>query len=379
MNHILITGATGALGSELIPRFLRDPATRVSVLLRADSLEMLAGRREKLLGYLRLDSLEAGERIDAVQGDTSQPNLGLEPEQARRLSGCLTHIVHAAGNVKLNQPLIEARRTAVESARHIVDFTHRCCASGAFRKLEFISTVGVAGRRSGVISEARFAEPRQPTDFHNTYEAAKWEAEQFLWGEIDDGLPATVHRPSMIVGDSRDGRIIHFQVFYFLTEFLIGRKTWGIVPKTAGAVLDIIPVDYVADAICLASNQQLGLGEVWHLCTGKDGSWSLDRLVARIRDLLQVRGERLPSLKRLSRGNFRMVLRGLTACSSERSKRFLRGLPFLLDYLDSQQQFDNSRTNQSLAAHGLTVPTVDSYLPTIMEAFWQRPKNKKGS
>ena len=49
MNHILITGATGALGSELIPRFLRDPATRVSVLLRADSLEMLAGRREKLL------------------------------------------------------------------------------------------------------------------------------------------------------------------------------------------------------------------------------------------------------------------------------------------------------------------------------------------
>ena len=127
MSHILITGATGALGSELIPRFLRDPTARVTILLRAASAEELDVRRDKLLSYLELaPNSETGSRLEAVRGDTSQPELGLEESQSRRLAESLTHIVHSAGNVKLNQSIDQARKTAVEAAQYIVDLTKRC-------------------------------------------------------------------------------------------------------------------------------------------------------------------------------------------------------------------------------------------------------------
>ncbi len=268
---------------------------------------------------------------------------------------------------------------ALGSAKAVVDFVRRCQASGQFQKLEFVSTVGVAGRTSGLLAESRVGEPRQPEDFHNTYEAAKWESERYLWREIDAGLPATVHRPSMIVGDSRTGKIIHFQVFYFLTDFLLGRRTWGIVPRTDNAILDIIPVDYVAKAIHLSTKENLGVGQVWHLCSGPEVSWKLSDLVARLRELLAERDEPCPASRSISLSNFRRLLRIATRFAPARSRRFLSGLPFLLDYLGEEQAFDNTQTDRLLSHHGLTVPPVESYLETIMTPYWSRSLHSKGS
>ena len=161
----------------------------------------------------------------------------------------MTHIIHAAGNVRLNQTWSAAKRSAVDSARSILDFSKACQQNGQFRKLEMISTVGVAVATPGLIRERLYDNPRH---FRNTYEAAKAEAETLVWAALCEGLPGTIHRPSMIVGDSRTGRIRQFQVFYHLSEFLTGRKTWGVVPETNDAKLDIVSVDYVAQAIYLA-------------------------------------------------------------------------------------------------------------------------------
>ncbi len=379
MKSILITGASGALGSALVPLLAADHQSRVVLLMRAQSPAHLAQRQEQLFHFLRdigLDA-ESEQRIEVLQGDISEPELGLAPEHVKRLDRQITHIVHAAGNVKLNQPLDQARKTAVASAQYIVDLTKRCVQAGQFQKLEFVSTVGVAGRRTGLIREERFSERREASDFHNTYEASKWQAEQILWEEIDGGLPATIHRPSMIVGDSQHGRIIHFQVFYHLMEFINGRRTFGIVPDTEEAVLDIIPVDYVAQAICLASLNCLGTGEVWHLCSGPQRTLPLAQLSLRIREMLSARGETSPSLQHLSRADFRNKLKQLTNSASDSQKRFLAGLPYLLDYLDSVQIFDNSITNATLSAHNLKIPAVESYLETVMTKFWDRSKNAK--
>ena len=130
----------------------------------------------------------------------------------------------------------------MDSARGIVSFSDACAQHGAFEKLEFISTVGVAGNMSGTVPERAFGEART---FRNSYEEAKAEAETLLLQQIERGLPATIHRPSMVVGDSRDGTIIQFQVFYYLCEFLSGRRTVGVVPETHDIRLDVVPVDYV--------------------------------------------------------------------------------------------------------------------------------------
>lgn len=83
--------------------------------------------------------------------------------------------------------------------------------------MEAVSTVGVGGRYYGALPEQWLNTPR---NFHNTYEQSKAEAEIILKTEVDQGMPITVHRPSMIVGDSQTGRILNFQIFTICLNLL---------------------------------------------------------------------------------------------------------------------------------------------------------------
>src|SRR6185503_1340820 len=98
--------------------------------------------------------------------------------------------------------------------------------------------------------------------FHNTYESSKAEAERLVLAAIDGGLPVTIHRPSMVVGDSRTGKAIRPQVFQFLAGFLAGGQTAGFVPKLTGVQLDTVPSDYVAAAIHWASRTPKATGRI---------------------------------------------------------------------------------------------------------------------
>ncbi len=233
MREYFITGATGAIGSALVPLLLQSPDVRLILLLRAESDDDLARRMEALYRFWLVDAGDEGlrKRVRALRGDVTEPDFGLPSGEYRRLCATCTHVVHSAGNVRMNLPIEQARRSAVDSARHIVQLAQAC---GELEKIEFVSTVGVGGRSHGSVPEEWLHGPR---DFHNTYEQAKAEAEEVVRVEVEKGLPLTVHRPSMVVGDSGSGRIIHFQVFYHLCEFLSGRRTCGLSPDFGGALL----------------------------------------------------------------------------------------------------------------------------------------------
>ena len=62
--------------------------------------------------------------------------------------------------------------------------TPLCARAGTLRKIDLVSTVGVWGRTPGHMPERRLPEV---SEFHNTYEAAKAEAERVVWNE-GDGL-----------------------------------------------------------------------------------------------------------------------------------------------------------------------------------------------
>jgi thioester reductase-like protein len=367
MSCILITGATGAIGSALVPLFLREESTTVRLVLRAGSPGQLQERLRQLFAFWEMDWQEIpASRLEAYAGDVTLPLLGLDSDVYGRLAGEVTHVIHAAGNVKLNQSLDAARKSAVSSAAHVVAFCRSCLRAGPFRKLDFVSTVGVAGRTHGRVPE----EPlRQPRAFHNTYEAAKAEAEDYLLGEMRSGLAATIHRPSMVVGDSRTGQIIHFQVFYFLSELLCGMKTWGVVPHTGAVRLDIIPVDYVAAALHLASGSAETAGRVFHLCAGPDHAPGLSQLIPRLRHVFACHGRHLPRLHRVRPGLVRALLPLATSLSPAGFRRALQGLPYFLAYLDEEQLFENDRTREFLAGHGLSIPRVDQYLERVLHYY----------
>jgi thioester reductase-like protein len=378
MKTVFITGATGAIGSALVPLFLDEPDTAVRLLLRAASPEQLSERLQQLFRFWQRepdDPLLAG-RVEAVRGDVSLPWLGMEEAEYRRLTAEVTHVIHAAGNVKLNQTLAEAQRNAVDAARHVVEFAHACRTAGRFEKLEHVSTVGVAGRTRGLVPEEPLTHSRR---FHNTYEQAKADAEVFVLGEIERGLPATIHRPSMVVGDSRTGKIPHFQVFYHLSEFLSGARTRGFVPDTGRVKLDVIPVDYVARALHAASERPDAVGRVLHLCSGPDHAMPLSAVTERVRRVFHRHGQALPSLRRLRQSWVRVLLPLATWLSRGGTRRAFQSLPFFLAYLDEEQVFDNRHTQAFFGAAGPSVPAVDEYLDTVLDYYWAVKRRPRAS
>ncbi len=72
--------------------------------------------------------------------------------------------------------------------------------------------------------------------------------------------------------------------------------------------MDIIPVNYVADAIYKSAKEKAWTGDVWHLCSGQEGVWSLDELVSVIREMLEARNQALPKLRLVERSAFREKL-----------------------------------------------------------------------
>lgn len=365
MNTYFLTGASGAIGSALVPILLEEADNDIWLLLRANSSDELVQRMETLFAFWRIDAgdLDKRSRVRAFRGDTTEARFGLDETTYAALCAECTHIVHSAGNVRMNLPIEHARRSSVGSARQIIALANAC---PRLEKVEFVSTVGVAGRTNGAVPESWILTPRQ---FHNTYEQAKAEAEDAIRLELDRGLPLTVHRPSMVVGDTTSGRIIHFQVFYHLCEFLSGRRTLGLSPALGSARLDIIPADYVARVICWSSTTSASVGRIIHSCSGPDRALLLDPLRASVRRVFRAGGRRLPPIVTLPPSVFRSLLAGAGVFMPADTKRAIKTLPIFLDYLATDQTFANHQTQALLSNAGLGVPEPDSYLSKVLNYY----------
>lgn len=369
MKCYFVTGATGAIGSCLVPMLLEQPDTSVRLLLRARSPQELEQRLAQLLVFWGIsdEDVEPRSRIQAFSGDVCEPLLGMAEDTYRQLCAETTHMIHCAGIVKLNQPIEAARRSAVDSAKHVVAFAETARQNGGFQKLEFVSTVGVAGRTQGLVPEEL---PLKATaGFHNTYEQAKSEAESLLLAKIEAGLPVTIHRPSMVIGESKTGKIIHFQVFYYLAEFFAGRKTYGVIPDAGDVMLDIIPADYVARAISASSTMPQAIGRVFHLCSGPTHAPRIMDLTEQLRQSLANHQFPVPPLLKLPLGIYRKLVPLAARIAPAKMRPLLQSLPLFLDYLADRQVFDNTNTQAFFSPHGIQVPSVNDYLGPIMDFY----------
>lgn len=366
MNTYFVTGATGVVGSSVVAVLLKNTDARLKLLIRASTASQLAERLERLYEFWNVsqENRDVGTRVEAVAGDTTLPQLGLSDADYRALCSSCTHIIHAAGLVRMNLPLEEARRSAVGSARNIVALARACVA---LQKVDVVSTVGVGERLQQAIPERWLTEPRA---FHNTYEQAKADAEDYLSAQVAQApLPLTVHRPSMVVGDSRDGRIISFQVFYYLCEFLSGRRTFGLYPDFGDARLDIVACDIVAEAIVGASADARTIGRIFHLCSGPKDALRIEALKHRLRQLLIDRGISVPVERVLPR-RWYVKLASMAARVAPRSARkALSTLPIYLEYLADSQAFDDTAFRSWLASRGLHRPAPADYLDVVLDYY----------
>lgn len=371
MNIYFLTGGSGAVGSAIVPMLLEQPDTEIRLLLRADSDAALSQRLEGLIAFWGLtDTADKRSRLKAFRGDVAMPQFGLKDSQYGELIAECSHLIHCAGTVRMNLSIEEARRSAVGSAHEMVRLARKLAAEGRLRKFEYVSTVGVAGKRPGALPEIWMNEPR---DFHNTYEQAKAEAEEIIRSAIiSEGLPITVHRPSMVIGDSRDGRIIHFQIFYFICEFLSGRKTLGIYPNFGEVRLDVIPVDQVAETLVAASKDPQTVGRIFHLCSGPEHAPKLEELKKTVRAAFTTHGMPVPTGIRLPRAGFAALARIAAKLAPVSQRKALATLPIYLDYLTDRQGFDNTAYINWLNSRGVRLAQAAEYLPRVLDYYMDK-------
>ncbi|OHX38405.1 hypothetical protein BJL95_08875 [Methylomonas sp. LWB] len=373
-SNYFVTGATGAIGSMLVPLLLEEPQNRIWLLIRAKSPEHLRQRLEELIEFWELDTTRADDarrRISLLQGDTDEPRFALSEQAYGEIVNSCTHIIHSAGVVRMNLPLDTARKHALSAVKNIVELAHACQAAGVLQKVEYVSTIGVAGKMPGLIPETWITETRA---FHNTYEQSKAEAEDYLREKmLELNLPVTVHRPSMVVGHSETGKIIHFQIFYYICDFLSGRLTFGLLPHLGNAKLDIIPVDYVAKCIKTSSQRLDFVGKIFHLCSGPDQALKLVDIIKILQCISKEHVSDIPKVISIPLWAFNILTKATKHFIPKSTRRKTKSFPFFLAYLEARTSFDNQLSVQTLP---IQPPLTHTYFQTVITRYWTRQRFK---
>ncbi|HEY2260584.1 MAG TPA: SDR family oxidoreductase [Solirubrobacteraceae bacterium] len=349
-GEVLLTGATGFVGMELLARYLERGDRRIVALIRARDDEAAAERLDNVLGNLfGARAPRHRPRVRAYAADVTQPGLGIDPELRDRLAARVSTIVHSAASVSFTLPLDEARAINVEGTRRLLEFADAARASGGLERYGHVSTAYVAGDHTGRFSECDLDLGQR---FHNSYERSKFEAEQLV--RSHPGLPFTIMRPSIVVGDQRSGWTSAFNVLYWpLRAFARGLFT--AVPAIPSAPVDVVSVDYVADAIHELCESEGGIGETYHLTAGANAS-TIDEIAR-----LASRYFRRPLPKVLPPAEFAAMRRGAAEESALDASRAY------FPYFSIGTVFEQSATRARLEPQGIRASPLGDYLDRLLD------------
>jgi long-chain acyl-CoA synthetase len=365
-DGVLLTGATGFVGMEVLARYLERTDRRVYALVRGANERDVKARVERtLLCLFGADHPHSG-RVVAVRGDITRPCLGLG-RRRDQLAERVSEVVHGAASVSFELGLEDQRQVNVEGTRRVLEFAERADARGGLRRFSYISTAYVAGEHAGCFSEDELDVGQR---FRNAYEQSKFEAE-CLVTRARRRLPVTVLRPSIIVGERDSGWTQSFNVLYWpLRAF--SRGAYVALPARRSAPVDVVPVDYVADAIFALSQTPEAEGVTYHLTAGSNAT-SVGELVE-----LASAYFRRPAPRLISPGVYRRVVHPLLvqATRDERGRRALSRSKVFFPYFEVAATYDDRRSRVALRGTGIEPTPLPRYFDQLLEfalaAEWGR-------
>ena len=343
----VVTGGTGFIGSRVVSRLLtRDDDPEVYVLVR----------RGSLAAFERL-AAEWGDRAKPLVGDLTAPELGISEQTLAEL-GPVDHVVHCAAVYDIRADDAAQRAANVDGTRAVIDLARRLDAT-----LHHVSSIAVAGTFGGEFTEQDFDVAQDlPTPYHQT----KFEAELLVRSAT--GLRSRIYRPAVVVGDSHTGEMDKVDGPYYFFPILaklakLPKLTPIVLPDTGRT--NIVPVDYVADAMVALVHVDGRDGQTFHLTAPKTiGLRGIYRGVARAAGLPPLRATlpgatAAPFLKATGRAK---VLRNMAATQL--------GVPAeVLDVVELAPTFTAEHTSEALQGTGIEVPDFASYAPKLWR-YW---------
>lgn len=334
--NLLITGANGFLGSHLVTLWLaRYPKSRVLCLIRGGDDRMVRKRLQAALGLAITDTYtvdaDAGmsrmlDRVDVIRGDVNDTTW---TGRACALLRGPTELIHCAAHLSFSEAdRLAVWRTNVDGTTTLLRALADLPGIVAFNH---ISTAYVAGNRQGLIQED---ETQRPACFNNPYEESKWTAEALVREHCAAiHLPWRILRPSIIVAHSVTHRISSHSGLYQVMDTLLrlGRKADNAaarvigLPVEAGATLDLIPVDVVADEVVATIAANTGtINRTFHI-TNPDPL----RLDDVLRELTPMSGVSIEATE-------------ASAASSPAAKLLMRRLRHYMPYFGLNRRFDQA-------------------------------------
>ena len=256
---VLLTGASGFLGAYLLAGQLRRwPDLRLRCLVRAPSADAGLERLRRNLQRYQLWDPAWLSRLEVVPGDLSQPAFGLDRDAFAGLAKGLGGILHNGAQLSQMATYAQLAPANVGGTREVL----RLAALGEPLRLELISSVAVfeaaAYRHQPIEETTDIAEWR---GIHVGYSQTKWVSERLVLAAGRAGLPVAVYRPPLIGGHARTG---HWHDGDLLQRLLQGCLALGMAPDLPWE-LDLVPVDYVADAVTALAWSEAACGRCFHL------------------------------------------------------------------------------------------------------------------
>jgi NAD(P)-dependent dehydrogenase (short-subunit alcohol dehydrogenase family) len=360
MNYF-VTGATGFIGRNLVQRLLKREGT-VYALVRAGS----RGRLEELRTSFGPD----GARVVPIAGDLATPGLGVSEEDLLTLRGDVDHFFHLAAIYDMTAGAEAQEIANVEGTRHAVELAG-AIEAGCFHH---VSSIAVAGMYRGEWREDMFEEAKG-LDTH-PYFRTKHESERVVREECS--RPWRVYRPGIVVGDSRTGEIDKVDGPYYAFKLLQQARrvlpTWLPAVGVEGGEINIVPVDYVADAIDHIAHKPGLDGQAFSLTDpNPKTAGEMLNLFARAADAPQARlrldsGVTDPATS-LVRTGLRFFPPAKRAAKIGLDQL---GIPAgVLSYFSYPTHFDSSNAEAALAGSGISVPPLESYADRVWD-YWER-------
>src|SRR5688572_28982366 len=251
-----VTGGTGFLGRYLVGNLLKRKGT-IHVLVRKGSEKKF----DAIAGHMGWDR----KRVIPVEGDLAKAKLGLTAAQVKALVGKVNHFFHLAAIYDLSADAESQRIANIEGTRHAMELA-TAVQAGCFHHT---SSIAVAGLYSGVFREDMFAEAEGLDK--DPYFRTKHDSEALVRKACK--IPFRVYRPSFIVGHSKTGEIDKIDGPYYL--FTLIKKIRQMLPQwmptlgIEGGRMNLVPVDYVADAMDHIAHKRGLDGHTFHLVDPK--------------------------------------------------------------------------------------------------------------
>lgn len=331
---IFLTGSTGYIGAHIAANLLVKHDAALNLLVRGrdphDAEVRLWHALQLHLDFSRFyDFLQT--RIRIFRGDLTSPSFGLSRDNYDRLVHTTDSVIHCAASLNRKSEK-SCLNVNLRGTLEVIQLARRSGYYHGLRRFSDVSTVAVAGMRSNEVVTEDNALDWDRSDY-DPYARTKKFCEHMA-RELLPEIPTTIFRPSIVLGDSRHAATTQFDMVRAFV-FLAGLPVLPFRPQDK---IDIVNVDFVADAIATLHQKDQPLHDTYHLSSGT-GSQTFRELTEA---LAASRQKRAPSFTPFLEGPFTSMVnflsnrKGSLGYSASLMKVFM-------PYLVWNTVFDNTR------------------------------------